>query len=62
MMFLRDSRRFMPLKVQTFDTAFDALGIDLQMSGNCSWDNYQQYLEALEDIQSELPRCLALQT
>jgi hypothetical protein len=54
MMFLRDSQRFMPLKVQTFDAAFDALGINLRMSGNCSWENYQQYISALEDVRSEL--------
>lgn len=56
LMFLRDSQRFMPIKVQTFDAAFDALGIGLRMSGNCSWQNYQQYLGALEDIRFELAK------
>lgn len=56
MMFLQDSHRFMPIKVQTFDAAFCALGIDLRMSGKCSWDNYLQYLGVLEDIRIELAK------
>ena len=53
MMFLRDSSRFMPIKVQTFDAAFRALDIDLKTDGSCSWENYTRYNAALEEIRAE---------
>ena len=55
-MFLKDSMRFMPLKVRTFDAAFHELGIDLKTDGHCSWENYQEFMEALFAIHAELLR------
>jgi hypothetical protein len=55
-MFLKDSTRFMPLKVRTFDAAFHELGIDLKTDAHCSWENYQEFMEALFAIHAELLR------
>lgn len=60
LMFLKDSEHFMPIKVQTFDAAFSALGIDVRTSGSCSWENYKQYNKALADIREELAKIAGL--
>ncbi|GJD40815.1 hypothetical protein [Methylobacterium bullatum] len=52
--FLRDSQRFMPIRVQTFDKAFRDLQLSLKTEGHCTWANYQQYIEALKSVQAEL--------
>jgi len=52
--FLKDWRKFMPIAPTTFDKAFAKLGISLKTARQCSWDNYRQYNEALQQI------CLSL--
>jgi hypothetical protein len=52
--FLKDSNQYMPIATKTFDSAFAALGIDLVTTQRCSWENYQRYNGALEDIRSAL--------
>lgn len=52
--FLRDSERFMPIGSQTFDRAFQVLGISVRTSWRCSWENYQEYIAALQDIRRAL--------
>jgi len=52
--FLKDMERFMPIASQTFDEAFAVLGIDLVTRGQCSWDNYTRYNNALLGIQTAL--------
>lgn len=54
--FLIDMNRFMPVKTSFFDLAFKRLGITLQTSGRCGWDNYASFNNALEDIRSDLER------
>lgn len=52
--FLIDDNRYMPIAPQTFDKAFSELGIDLRMSGKCSWENYTAYNEAISWVQHAL--------
>ncbi|UGY02544.1 hypothetical protein [Bradyrhizobium quebecense] len=52
--FLRDPDQFMPIGSQTFDRAFDALGIRVRTAWQCSWENYQRYIAALHDIGAAL--------
>jgi len=52
--FLLDINRFAPIAPQTFDRAFEQLGIDLSTSGRCSWGNYAAYNEALEAVRERL--------
>ena len=52
--FLKDWTRFMPIAPTTFDKVFRRLEIPLITSGRCSWDNYQQYNDALEGVQRAL--------
>jgi hypothetical protein len=52
--FLRDVDKYMPIATKTFDMAFDALGIPLKTSQQCSWDNYSRYNAALAEIRDAL--------
>ena len=52
--FLRDPDRFMPIGSQTFDRAFEALGIGVRTAWRCSWENYAEYIGALQDIRGAL--------
>ena len=46
----------MPIKSTTFEEAFHLLGIDYELSGRCSWENYEGYLRRLESVQDMLNR------
>ena len=48
--FIADPSRFLPLRSSIFDSIFKKLKINLQTSGHCSWDNYQEYLAAVGTI------------
>jgi hypothetical protein len=52
--FLKDMDRFMPILPSTFDKAFRSLNIDLKTMGNCSWENYARYNEALGAVRDAL--------
>lgn len=52
--FLRDPDRFMPIGSQTFDHAFESLGIGVRTAWRCSWENFQEYIAALQDIRAAL--------
>ena len=52
--FLIDDTRYMPIAPQTFDVAFAELGINLRMSGKCSWENYTAYNEVIGWVQGAL--------
>lgn len=52
--FLKDFEQFMPIGSQTFDRAFAALGVDVRTAWRCSWENYQEYLATLREIQVAL--------
>lgn len=52
--FLRDAARFMPVRPDTFDSAFAKLGIPLVTSGKASWPNYSAYLDALRQVREAL--------
>jgi hypothetical protein len=52
--FLRDWDSYMPIAPTTFDAAFSLLGIDLVTRQQCSWNNYERYSTALQDIRAAL--------
>lgn len=52
--FLKDMRRFMPIRPTIFDRAFKVLGIDLVTARKCSWENYQRFNAALREVRSAL--------
>ena len=48
--FISDPSRYMPLRSSIFDAIFEKLGINLQTSGRCSWNNYQEYLATIAAV------------
>lgn len=52
--FLKDMRRFMPIRPTFFDSAFRDLGIDLVTARKCSWENYQRFNAALREVRRAL--------
>ncbi|WP_230772677.1 hypothetical protein [Sphingomonas sp. Leaf4] len=52
--YLKDGDRFLPIQPTGFDEAFRELGIDLVTRGQCSWDNYRRYLNAIAGVRSRL--------
>lgn len=52
--FLAKPERFLPVRTQSFDRAFAELGIGLRTEGQCGWENYQSFLEALAGVRRSL--------
>lgn len=52
--FLKDGGRYLPVRPTFFDNYFRVLGVDLRMSGRCTWENYTDYLGAMAAIRNHL--------
>ena len=52
--FLKDMNRFMPIQPTGFDRAFEAIGLELRTRGQCSWENYKAFNEALSNIRAAI--------
>ncbi|MBV7433886.1 HNH endonuclease [Cardiobacteriaceae bacterium TAE3-ERU3] len=48
--FLKDCSLYLPVKPTFFEQAFSSLGVDLKLSGRCSWENYSRYLEVMDEL------------
>ena len=48
--FVLDPARYLPLRSSIFDGIFKKIGIDLQTTGRCSWDNYQEFIRTISEI------------
>lgn len=48
--FVLDPNRYLPIRPTIFDEIFKKLGISLQTSGRCSWDNYQEFLNTVAEV------------
>jgi len=51
--YIKDDSRFLPISTSHFDKGFELLGIDYKTTRMCSWENYQGYIDIIEEI-----RCL----
>ena len=49
--FIKDSERFLPVSPVGFDRGFGRLGIDLKTAYRCSWDNYNEFISIIRDMQ-----------
>ena len=48
--FILEPNKYLPLRPSIFDNIFRKLDIDLKMTGNCSWDNYQAFIQLVSDV------------
>jgi hypothetical protein len=52
--YLKDWSRFAPIAPETFDRAFQMLGVSLKTRHQCSWPNYQSFIDVLRQIREAL--------
>ena len=52
--FIKDIKKYLPVRSSEFDKRFELLGIDFSMAGKCSWDNYNRYLQIVDNVRLEL--------
>lgn len=52
--FLKDKEHYVPVRSELFDQRFLILGGNTQLSGNCSWENYQDINSAMLEIREQL--------
>lgn len=52
--FILDPERYLPLRPSIFDKVFRKLGISLQLSDQCSWDNYQEFLGTVANVRDAM--------
>lgn len=48
--FIYDNARYLPISPGNFEKKFKKIGIDYQMSGKCSWENYRTFIRIIETI------------
>ena len=49
--FLRNNKKYLPIRSTLFDRAFAILNIDYKTARRCSWENYVGYNDILREIQ-----------
>jgi len=52
--FLKDWTRYLPISPANFDKAFAMLDVGLKTSQQCSWVNYQSYLNVIRQVRNAL--------
>ena len=50
--FIYDPNRYLPLRPPLFDKIFKKIGIPLETSGRCSWENYQEFLNTVAAVRN----------
>ena len=55
----KDTPFYLPVRPQVMDEQFQKLGIQSGcLSGGCTWDHYQEYIQILQDVKNRLSRQL----
>ena len=59
--FIKDDSRFLPISPSHFDKGFKDLNIAYTMSYQCSWENYQGFIEIIKEIRTVMEDLLPMQ-
>ena len=54
--FVKDDTRFLPVSPRKLDEIFRTLGIAFQVSYNCGWENYGEFISIIRYVQNELQK------
>ena len=54
--YIKNDVKYLPTSPQGFDRAFKELSINLTLTLNCSWDNYCEFINTIQQIRDLLPR------
>lgn len=60
--FLRDPTRFVPVRPKGLQIGLKKIGIDLKLVQKCSWPNYTELLETLNDLRPMIADVLGLES
>lgn len=52
--FIKDDKKYMPLRPSHFKNRFERIGITTDNTLSCSWDNYQDFLDIIKEVQDRL--------
>lgn len=52
--FVADPVRFLPLRTRSFDKALSELGLGLKTEGQCGWENYLTFVDAIREVRIRL--------
>ncbi len=58
--FLKDAKRFVPVRPRGLQEGLERSGVNLRLVGRCSWENYQELIQALEALRPWLASALDL--
>ncbi len=58
--FLKDDTRYLPLSPENFEKSFRELNINIKLQGNCSWQNYNEFIQIIDYIREVLPSLIEL--
>ena len=52
--FLKDKNKYLPISQERFDFIFKEAGLNFKTSGRLSWENYQEYVSIIKNVQQFL--------
>lgn len=56
--FIKDSSRFLPVSPGNFEKSLASVGIEYHLSGRCSWENYNGFIEIVKEVQTVMQEVL----
>jgi len=56
--FIKSCSAYLPISTGRFDNAFKYLNIDYKTSSNCSWENYNGYIQIISEVRDYLESIL----
>lgn len=59
--FLKDDKRFLPCAPRRFEESFQQLNIDINLAGECSWENYCTFIRIIDCIRELMPDYMQLE-
>jgi len=57
--FIKDKSKYLPIAPTYFEKAFNLLGVNLKLSGKCSWENYSTYIGCICELKNMLTDALS---
>lgn len=52
--FIIDPQMYLPLRSSVFDKVFHKIGVNIQTTAQCSWNNYQEFIDTVADVRDAM--------
>lgn len=56
--FVKDCNKYLPVRSSIFDDKLKKLGVKSELSGNCTWEKYSEFIGYVKEIQAFLKKSL----